>query len=292
MNGFKSFAGTGLLIISGTAFSSAFICAVISLENGVDLNTSNAGRYAIAALFLFFYHKITNRPIKIGSSERYAAFALGITVFMVGFGYLSAIHYIPVSLAVLIFYTGPFFVFIIARFTEKEPFSVIRLTAFGLAFFGLYLAMEIETSGSLHITGILFALIAAIGVALFITIGNLTIRKANPQVVSLYTLSSGAVLFGLLLFKDNSLNELSASGLLFLTSSAFFQFIAYISFFAGLKLIGSIKASMLLNIEPITTIALSVVIFDETLSGIQYIGACLVITGIFLISYKPGRRTR
>lgn len=291
MNGAKSFAGSGLLILSALAFSGSMLLAATALKNGVDLYTSNAGRYTVAVLVLFFHHKVKGRPIRIDSSERYAALALGITVVMMSMGYLGAARYIPVSLAVLIFYTGPLFVFIITRFTEKEPINAIRLAAFALAFVGLFLAMKVDTKGGLHMTGILFGLMAGIGMALFITISNLTIRRADPQAVNLHVLFSGAVLLGLFFLKYNAVHELTTTGALFLTGSGVSVALAYITFYKGLKMIGSIKASMLLNIEPIFTIGLSVAIFGERLSGIQFVGASLVIAGILIISYKPVRKT-
>jgi drug/metabolite transporter (DMT)-like permease len=261
--------------------------AMMALKNGIDLNTSNVARYFVAAMMLFIYHKINKQSVITPKKELFTALALGITVFMMGIGYLGATRYIPVSLAVLIFYTGPFFVFIIARFTEKEPFTIIRLIAFIIASSGLYLAMGIQTLSGLPFTGIFFAFLAAIGMALFIIISNLLIRTADPQTVNLHALSGGTLLFFCFyLLSNDAVNQLTQTGLLYLTASGMSLGVAYITFYAGLKIIGSVKASMLLNIEPIFTIALSVAIFGEQLSFTRYFGAGLVITGIFLINYK------
>ena len=287
VNGIKPFIGIGFLLISGLGFSVGILIAVMALKNGVDLNSSNAARYFVAAMMLFVYQKITKRPIIIPPKERFAAIALGITVFMMGIGYLGATRYIPVSMAVLIFYTGPFFILIISRFTEKEPFTTIRLAAFFIAFSGLYLAMEIDTSSGFHIIGILFAFLAALGMALWVCISNLIIRTADSQAVNLHALSSGTLMFFCFaLLTNNAGNQLTQTGLLYLIGSGIAFGIAYITFYAGLKIIGPVKSSMLLNIEPIFTIALSVAIFGEQLSFTRFLGAGLVISGVFLINYK------
>ena len=287
MDGIRPFAGIGLMLISGLAFSVCILMAMMALKNGIDLNTSNVARYFVAAMMLFIYHKINKQSVITPKKELFTSLALGVTVFMMGIGYLGATRYIPVSMAVLIFYTGPFFVFIIARFTEKEPFTIIRLIAFIMASSGLYLAMGIQTLSGLPFTGIFFAFLAAIGMALFIIISNLLIRTADPQTVNLHALSSGTLLFFCFyLLSNDAVNQLTQTGLLYLTASGMSLGVAYITFYAGLKIIGSVKASMLLNIEPIFTIALSVAIFGEQISFIRYFGAGLVITGIFLINYK------
>jgi drug/metabolite transporter (DMT)-like permease len=64
---------------------------------------------------------------------------------------------------------------------------------------------------------------------------------------------------------------------------------ALIFFYTGLKIIGPVKASMLLNIEPIFTIVLASVMLGEQLSGRQFGGAALVIMGIIMVNHKSGR---
>jgi drug/metabolite transporter (DMT)-like permease len=283
----KSVLGIGMVLISGLSFSASVLFASMALKSGIDLNTSNAVRYVIAAVALICYQKISKRPIKIPPMERFTALALGITVFMMGIGYLGATRYIPVSLAVLIFYTGPFLVFIISRFTEKEPFTLIRLTAFSIALLGLFFAMDIQTSDTFHIRGISFAFLAAIGMALFITVSNLAIRNADSQAVNVHALSTGALLFFCFLFlSSDPVNPLTHTGMPYLAGSGISLGMAYLTFYSGLKIIGPVRASMLLNIEPIFTIALSIAILGERLSITQFLGAGMVIIGIFMINYQ------
>ena len=65
VNGIRTFVGIGFLLISGLGFAVNIIVAVAALKDGIDLNTSNAARYFVAAMILFFYQIITKRPIII-----------------------------------------------------------------------------------------------------------------------------------------------------------------------------------------------------------------------------------
>ncbi len=283
----RPFIGIGFMLISGLGFSVCILIAIIAMKNGNDLNTSNAARYFVAVVMLLAYHKIVRRPIMIPARERMASLALGITVFMMGIGYLGATRYIPVSLAVLIFYTGPFFVLLISRFTEKEPFTVGRLTAFFIAFLGLILAMGMQNLNGFHITGILFAFLAAIGMAVFVIISNVIIRTADPQAVNIHALAGGTIIFFCFyLLTGDHADKLTQSGMIYLTASGISLSIAYITFYAGLRIIGSVKASMLLNIESVFTIILSVIIFGEHISCLKFLGTLFVILGILLINYN------
>ena len=207
---------------------------------------------------------------------------------MMGVGYLGAIRYIPVSLAVLVFYTGPFFIFFVSRFTEKEPFTIVRLAAIVIAFLGLSLALEVQSSAAYQLKGVLFALMAAVGMATFVTVSSLTIRTADPQTVNLYAMSAGALLFLVfLVIVGGPEGAPTLRSIIILCFSGFTIGLAYLIFFAGLKMIGPVRASMLLNLEPLFTICLAVILFGESLSLSQFLGAALVIVGIILINIKP-----
>ncbi len=285
--------GIGLVLISGLGFASSLLLANMTIKNGIDVNTSNAVRYLLATALLWAWHAATGNPQKIMPRERYTALGLGLAVFLMGAGYLGATQYIPVSLAVLIFYTGPFFIIIISKFTEKEPITILRLTAICVAFFGLILIMGVKSTGPLPILGILLAFSAAIGMAAFVTVSSLAVRKASPQMVNLYSLLGGTLLFGLFLFiMGGPSGTITLSGALKLVGSGLFIAIGYITFFSGLKIIGPVRASLLLNVEPVYTIALAALLLGERLSYIQLIGAALLISGIILITCKPGTATK
>jgi drug/metabolite transporter (DMT)-like permease len=279
--------GIGLLLFSGLGFSIGFLMANMATKSGIDVNTSNTVRYLLATVFLWVWHTATGKPQRITPRERYAALGLGIAIFLTGAGYLGATQYIPVSLAVLIFYTGPFFIIVISKFTENEPITIPRLIAIGVAFVGLILIMGVKSTGPLPFRGILLAFTSAIGLALFVTGSSLTIRKAAPQVVNLYSLFGGTMLFGLFLFiMGGPSGTVTMNGVFKLVGSGLFIAVGYITFFSGLKIVGSVRASVLLNAEPVFTIALAALLLGERLSYTQAIGAALVITGIGLVSYQ------
>jgi drug/metabolite transporter (DMT)-like permease len=60
--------------------------------------------------------------------------------------------------------------------------------------------------------------------------------------------------------------------------------IAYIAFFAGLRIIGPVRASVLMNSEPIYTILLAAIMLGEELSHLQVLGAGLVVGGIIMVN--------
>lgn len=284
----QTFRGIGILLLSGLGFTLSMLIANMAFKDGVDLNTSNAIRHGMATVILIIYQKALAKKIGLLPRERYISFALGIPVFMMGVGYLGATQYIPISLAVLIFYTCPFFVAIISKFTENEPITPTRLTAIILAFIGLSLALKVQTTGGLQILGIMYAIMGAIGFASFVTVSSLMLKTADRQAVLLHSLAAGTILFLLFFVLTNGVEIIGTQvGWLKVSGSGIVVAFAYITFFAGMKIIGPVKATMIMNIEPILTIGLAAILLGERLSNIQIFGAVLVIGGIVLITCTP-----
>jgi len=260
----------------------------MAFKDGLDLNTANAMRYCLATALLAIYLKVRKRKLRLPPRERIISLALGIPIFMMGVGYLGAIRYIPVSLAVLIFYTCPFLVAFISRFTENEPITATRLAAILLAFTGLALALKVQSTAAVSILGILFASMAAAGFASFVTVSSLALRAADRQAVLLHSLAAGTALFGLFFIITNGTEVAGTpSGWLKVGAAGVFVASAYITFFAGLEIAGPVKSAMILNIEPVLTIVIAALLLGERLAYVQLCGAGMVIGGIVLITGPP-----
>jgi len=283
----RTWIGIGMLLTSVTAFSLNILIIKMAFEDGLDVKTANAVRYIVTIIILFFFLKIRGKQLTLLPKERYPALALGITVFMIGVGYISATQYIPVSLAVLIFYTATFLVAVISRFTENEPITFIRLIAIIIAFIGLALALDVYSVSGLNWRGIAFAFLAAIGYASLVSIGSHTMRTADPQALNFHCLAAGTVLFvAFLLFTGGPAKFVTQAGWLKLCVSSLTLGIGYVTFFAGLEIIGPFKTSMLMNMEPVLTIILATILLDERLSSLQLVGAGFVIGGIVLNTHE------
>lgn len=85
----------------------------------------------------------------------------------------------------------------------------------------------------------------------------------------------------------SSLFNLSASGfwsLLYL--SIFSAGFAYLWYFEGIEVVGSTKASLFLNLEPVSAIFLGIVMLNENINIPIFIGSVLVIGSLYLSNSK------
>jgi drug/metabolite transporter (DMT)-like permease len=285
IGGTRSWIASGLILVSALGFTMSLLMANMAYKDGIDVNTTNAVRYLLTIFLLYFFHKIRGKQLKLPPRERFTGLTLGISVFMVGIGYLSATKYIPVSLAVLIFYTAPFFIAIISKFTENEPITLTRMMAIILAFIGLALALEIQSVATLNWRGLAFAFTAALGYTSLVIISRISMRTADSQAVSFHCLVSGTLLFVAFgLFADAPVGIIFQSAWLKLSISSLGLAVGYVTLFAGLEILGPVKTTMLMNTEPILTIIGAALLLGEWLSSTQLLGAGLVIVGIILVT--------
>ncbi len=281
----RKWFGIGLPLLSVSGFTFSILAANRALKDGIDIHTINAMRYSMTTVLLFLFQKIRGKQLKLPKRERYTGIALGISVFIAGVGYLAATKYLPISLAVLIFYTAPFFIAIISRFTENEPITITRLIAIVTAFIGIALALGMQTESTLNWQGVAFALLAAFGFVSLVCISSVTMKTVNPQAVNFHCLVSGTVLFLVfLLLTGGPVSTISQYSWLKLGISSLTLTIGYMTFFAGLEIAGPVKTSMLMNTEPILTIILATILLGERLSSVQWIGAGLVVVAIIMIT--------
>ncbi len=283
----RSWSGYGLIVLSSLGFGVSTVTVAMAFRDGVDINTANAVRHTVAAGLLFVFMRIRGRSIRLIPRQRFAAIGLGVPLFMTGFGYLGAIQYIPVSMAVLIFYTFPLMVALISRIVEQNPITFIKIVAILIAFIGLALALGVDRGLVFDWRGIAFALLGALGAALLITISNHALQKMDMEAMNLHAMSCAAILFvTFAVTKGGSMSPIAWGGGIKVFLAGCILTIGYLAMFAGIARIGSVKSAMLLNVEPLMTIGLAVGLLAEKLTPIQVLGAVLVTVAIFLIALR------
>ena len=64
---------------------------------------------------------------------------------------------------------------------------------------------------------------------------------------------------------------------------------AIVTFFEGLKRIGPVHSSMLSTLEPVVTVALAWIAFNEVVTLIKFIGGAMILTAGIMLARKPSR---
>ncbi|TPW73050.1 DMT family transporter [Schumannella sp. 10F1B-5-1] len=212
--------------------------------------------------------------------------------------YFAAIQRIPVGLALLIEYLAPIglLLFMWMR-TRRRPALGVLLGA-GLALVGLLLVIGIDGSVRLDPLGILYASIAAVGLAIYFVLGAVADDGVPAMAFAWTTLTIGAAILGLLAavrvlpWASPGVNVafLGASMPWFVPVIAVALLSTAFAYFTGIiaaARLGSRQASFFGLLEVIAGVVISWIVLGEALALVQIVGAVLILGGVALIRPEP-----
>jgi len=197
--------------------------------------------------------------------------------------YANAIIQTSVTMAVVLLYTAPAFVTLIAWRVWGDALDARKLGALALAFGGCALVARAYDPAqlSLKLIGILFGLGAGFTYALFTIFSKMIVERYSPWTALTYELFFGALFLAPLQTRDAFAPLIQhPQAWLYLLGLVFGPTLGAIWFFtAGLRSVPASNASILATIEPVMASVLAFVILGERLEVPQIIGGGMVILG-------------
>jgi drug/metabolite transporter (DMT)-like permease len=283
--------GTALMVFSACCFGFITTLSRLAYDSGGTPVTQVFLRFVAFVVLIGPLIAMLRRPLLLPRRGLVGAMGIAVLMLMMSAGYLFAVAYIPVSLGAMIFYTFPLMVGVLSAATGRERMTTVKAVALAGAFAGLALALGPSFAG-LDPRGVALALTAAVGVTLTTLYGvramaghdgltfNFWTNAWMLVVASAYVLAAGG-----LAWPD------SAAGGLAAVLATLAYVVAFITWFAGLKLIQPTYGAMMLNVEPVVSILAATLLLGERLGALQVAGVVLVL-GMLTLMAASGRRGR
>jgi len=279
------YIGYLLILLSATAFGLMPIFAIYAYDQNISVNTLLFLRFTFATI-IFFGYLLVRKKLVLITFKQLALFLLlgGVLYTLQSSFYFSSVKYIPASLAALLLYLYPVFVSILSFFVNKEKLTKTIILSILISLIGIMFVLGSPTE-SPNIIGILLALAAAVVYSIYIIVGGRITLQVPPIVTCAYITLFAAISFLIVGVSTNSLHmHFSLVGWLSILSiSIISSVISMLSFFAGIKLIGPTKGSILSMIEPVITILFSTILFNERMNLLQLFGGTVVLAGAFIV---------
>ncbi|MBQ6934287.1 MAG: EamA family transporter [Clostridia bacterium] len=205
----------------------------------------------------------------------------------------EAYKYTTVSVATLSYYFAPVIVTAVSPFLFKEKLTKKQLICFAMSTLGIILITGIGdmSGGSNHITGIMFALGAAVLYASVVLV-NKFIRNVNGiHRTLLQFLSAIVVLIPYIIATSGiTLANLDAKGwICLLVIGIVHTGLAYCMYFTALKDVSGQQAAILSYIDPLVAVLISVTLLGESMNIMQIIGGALIL-GFTLWNELPQKK--
>lgn len=289
MNDRKRTQGIIYAVLSAVAFGHLPIFATYAYRSGSNAVTVVFLRFLFSAIILLGYFLLRNIDFKV---DRYMLIRL-IFSGVVGCASTSltlflSYQYISVGLATILHFIYPAVVTVLSYFIFKESLNRGKVISLLISITGVYILIGFN-SVKLHPVGVILALISGVFYSIYILqIGYTKIKDIDSIVLIFYvSLFSAAGIFIFGTFTETLYFQIQPGFIVSIAAIVFTSIFALFTFAGAIKNIGSSNASILSTFEPITSIMLSSIMFNEKLTYNIIIGSILIIISIYGIVKKP-----
>jgi drug/metabolite transporter (DMT)-like permease len=272
-----------LMLASGLAVGFLPNMTKLALVNGADPPSVLFARTGVILFVLAAYIKATGGKLLIPKHLLGAASVAGLSAAFQNYTAVSAMNHISISLMMLIIFAHPFLVALYYHLDGTTKLTPYRLFWSLLAFAGVGLAISVDF-GHLSTLGLLLsgasAVLCAVLVVSMVSLGKEVGALTATFQLSIWTLGLGAVAMGVSGKVQMPINLVGWMGA---TAAGVAVVLAYVLFLEAARLIGGSRATILSFLEPIFAVLVAAVMFDERLSGLQWIGVLMVAASLAML---------
>lgn len=280
----------GLMVLgSAVCFATGATFSKVAYEHGTDTVGLLVVRMTTAALLLLGISALITRRPRLGA-HRGRLVLITVLSFCQTYTYFKSLDLTSAAIAVLLLYTYPLIVMLMARFTLGEPITKLKLLVLALAMAGV--AMTIGgVAGDFSLDGALLALTSGVLFSGFLVASKDYLDGEVPPLEmigfvylfsSLAWLAIGAV--GGAAYPADATGWSALAALIVISTVA-----AMALFMAGLNRISAGSASMLSTLEPAVAVGLAFLVVGEAVTGVQIVGIALVVIALLLLSHSLAR---
>lgn len=284
------------LVLAAFFWASSAIAGKLMLETFLPSQITFL-RFGFATIILIFFIFFEKEKPSISLHEHIKLALLGVVgVSLCYYFYFRGLNLSSALNAGLIEATIPLITLAISIGIKEEKFNIKNSIGFALAYIGVIIVVtKLDFSviaNSKYNIGDLLLLISTLCFGIY----NILVKKLNfsfhsQKIKLLYIFMYGSIALTPWLYFDSLHVKLNwdfslYNTILILLLSLGASVLAYIFFNEGIIKLGASKASSFINLVPILTIILAIVILRESLSLAQSIGSIAILFGVYISQQK------
>jgi len=276
-------------LTAAISFSITDILLKYVYGDGMDVLSLVTLRGLLVVAFFGIWLRVQRPRIRHNRRQRAIALALGLLFGAVMLGLMFSIWLLPVSIAILAYFIYPLLTGIGAAVTGVEKLGWRALLTALAAFGGLALMLGVDLGG-LSLVG----LACAFGAALCRVVSLLATRHylvgTDARLTTWYSLIPSGTAFVLisLVFGTWHLPHSYVGWLAFIGVS-FFSTLSTLLIYVSTNTVGPFRTALAMNLEPLLTAVLSVVLLGEIMTPPQILGAAIMISALCMFQFVRGR---
>lgn len=290
----QALIGAAFVFISAIAFSAKAIFIKLAYQYPVDAITLLALRMLLATPFFVVMAVMASRnstATRLNMKDWISIFGLGLAgMYLSSLFDFIGLSYVSAGTERTILFLYPTFVVVISACIAKRPVSKREILALALSYAGIVLIAMHDisfSSTSSTVLGAGFILLSAFTYACYLVGSGSVLHKIGTQRFTAYTMVVACIacVSHFALSHPMSSLELPMSVYqLGLGMAIVSTILPVILLNAGIRRVGSNKASLIASIGPVSTILLAALFLGEPATFNQMIGTALVLAGVLSIS--------
>ena len=240
-------------------------------------------------IFLFIFHR---RMLKIHWKDFWCFLGTGIaSITFFNFCYFKAIMMTSLSVAAVLLYTAPAIVMILSYILFHEAFTVRKVIAIVMTFFGCMLVTGmLGQQQAITTTGLLYGLGAGLGYAFYSIFSRYALEKGyHSLTITCYTFIVTTVV-SVFFTNVSKVSMVVFSSPLYVMLTVALGLICtvapYLLYTLGLQEVDNSHAAIIASIEPVTATVLGFVVFGEDITVVKMMGMILVLGGMAVCNKK------
>ncbi len=287
----KSMVGIVEALLSATFFGLIPMLFLPIYKAGISPETSLVYRFALAALMMLIPIKLKKHSLRIPLKDHISICLGGFAYYLAAIFLFSSFTHIASGVAITIFFTNPIFVMILMALFYKEKVEGYKIILSIITLFGIALFSGIfDSKIVINFMGILLVILASIAFAFYvISLFKLQCVKISKETISFYLFAYCAFFACIYSMVTDQLVLADSSFVwLFLGLSALVTAVLpNILLMSAIKKIGSVLATILGVMDPITAVIVGVLVFGETMNIYIVSGIIIVLVSVMLITIIP-----
>jgi drug/metabolite transporter (DMT)-like permease len=280
-----------MLVLATATWGSAFIAGKFAVQS-FEPATVAFLRFLGAAVLLFPLMWIMEKNRKKPTLKDYGLFAvLGLTgIALYNICFFLATKHAPVIKSSLFIASNPVLIVLLSGLFLKETITKNNIIGMIIALTGVTF---IITDG--HLLALLqfgfepidFVLLGAvISWALYSVVGKVVLKKYSSVESTTYAVAFGTIFllpFALAETTWQDVQQASFSTWIAIAHmSIFVTVISFVLYYNGIKEVGAAKASIFINVMPVSAVIMATIFLGETFTWAHAVGAAFVLSGVYI----------
>jgi len=266
-----------MVLCSAALFGLITTFSRLAYDAGANPLTVVETRTLAFVLVFGAFQLIARRGLALPRRNLVATLPMSVGIMAMSIGYLASVFFIKVSLAVVLFYSFPLIVGVMATLTGRERFALPKALALLVAFGGLMMAIGLE-SDSVDWRGVALVMLGALGVACNLTFTGPYFEGVDGLTVNVWNNFWGALALGAYLALSGSV-ALPATGIGWaaLGGVAGCYVLGLPLMFGALKYLAPSQTAVMFNLEPVISIIVAGLLLHEVTHLLQWLGVAIML---------------